>query len=1113
MTAAKDRPETHSPDGILAAQSRPISASEQTVDNLHAEIETLAGDLRAPLPNDPYQAEPACRGAVEKARAIGQDAFEHPRPAPSGAISPAAPSQIGPYRILALLGQGGMGAVYKALHPRLDKVVALKVLASGRLNTNEAIGRFEREMKAVGKLDHPHLIRALDAGEADGVHYLAMEFVDGADLAALIRERSPLPTNIACELVIQAASALQAAHTRGMVHRDIKPANLMLARQEFGPPVVKVLDLGLALLADKHATGGGGLTSDGQVMGTIDYMAPEQATDSHTVDIRADVYSLGATLYALLTGGPILQDRPNLSLMQKLMVLATEPVPPLRDRRPEVSPALAAIVHKMLARKPEDRYATPAAAAAALRPFAAGAELSTLDDAATIETAPSHIDLYDKTAVLPTAEFRQAPTVALDSRNGSAPPPSRRRTLVGAAALAGAGLLAAIVLLFKTPHGDLEVSIPDDVPAEIRKQIQINVTGSGDAEIASEANGWKIHVKEGEYQVKLTGGGDQVEMKDKQITVRRDKLAVVNIVLKQPGGSPNAPVSPPANATADAHRQLAVWLKSLDPPQPMEVKLADGTLVGVQSQDPLPDGPFQMITIHLMGKAADLQGDALLEDLGRRAQGIRLHWLNLKSDSMTTAGLVSLFQKLDSTELGVVGIQGERLGDDLIEALGDCPRLESLTLSCSEQMTGRNLPRLKRLQMAHLVNAHLLSPDAFKELEQLPRLNSLQLGGFPFRSDQADLVGRLKISMLVAQRSVIDDALLARIVQNLNLERLHIDGNPITDNSLAAIKKLQRLIHINLTDTKVTAAGVADLQQALPNCTIDWTAPKAMPASPPGEPTADAHRKLAKWLRSLDPPQTMEVTFPDGGGNRITPQDPLPEGPFQVNVLYLQGTEFDRRGDALLDELASRIRGFHITGLLIGSTSMTSAGAARLIQMPELSDLGFLSLAGDEVTDEVFEALAGLPRLQTIELRCPRLTGRGLHHLQKVRGLASHAGTWSPEGIRELDQAPQLDTLQIGGFPFTLEHADAFARLKLKALFTGNAGITDAIVARLADMENLENLSLYRSETTDQGLQAIKKLKKLNNLDLTDTQVTAAGVADLQQALPNLKINWTPPAN
>lgn len=709
--------------------------AEATSDELRSELETLVNALRSPLPADPYLAEPKCAEAIEKARSVFSS-VQPPAASPASATSAAPlPTQIGPYRILGLLGQGGMGAVYKALHPRLEKVVALKVLASARLKTGDSVGRFEREMKAVGKLDHPHLIRALDAGEADGVHYLAMEYVDGVDLSALIRRHGPLPVNVACELITQAASALQAAHSRGMVHRDIKPANLMLARQEFGPPIVKVLDLGLALLSDNHAAdSGGGLTGDGQVMGTVDYMAPEQATDSHGVDIRADVYSLGATLYSLLAGGPILQDRTNLSLIQKLMILATEPAPPIQGRRPDVSDALADVVHRMLAKRPEDRFATPAAAANALRPFAAGADLAALDQPPGTAVISSQPGVEDKTALLPATELRQVPALA-DRGVGARPPVPRRRTWFGLAAVAGAGILAAILLLLKTPHGDLQVTIPDDVPAEIRKQIQISVGGNGDAEIASAANGWKIEVKEGAYQIQLTGGGDQVELRDRSVTVRRNKTAIVEVVLKKSGSEPMSPAPRPANANADAHRQLAVWLKTLEPPPPLEVALEGGTTVGVQPQDPLPETPFEVITVMLIGKAADTEGDSLLAELGRRAQGVRLRWLNLKSESITTPGLVSVFEKLDKTQLGAVEVYGEMLGEEVLQSLTECPRLETLTLDCSREMNGQSLSRMKRLKSVHFVNAQHLTPDAFKVLGQVPRLNALQLGGFPIRPD------------------------------------------------------------------------------------------------------------------------------------------------------------------------------------------------------------------------------------------------------------------------------------------------------------------------------------------------------------------------------------------
>jgi serine/threonine protein kinase len=236
--------------------------------------------------------------------------------------------ELGQYRLLAKIGEGGMGAVYKALHTKLEKVVALKVLPAARLQDTAAVQRFEREMKAVGQLEHPNIVRATDAGEIEGTHYLVMELVDGIDLSALIRRvgpacRSRLPSGTssatadnaaqvpsgsrdlqgamtiadACEMIRQAAVGLQEAHEDGMVHRDIKPSNLMLARSRKGrkPPLVKILDLGLALLDDQRGPRRD-LTSTGQMMGTLDYMAPEQGGDSHDVGIRADIYALGATL-------------------------------------------------------------------------------------------------------------------------------------------------------------------------------------------------------------------------------------------------------------------------------------------------------------------------------------------------------------------------------------------------------------------------------------------------------------------------------------------------------------------------------------------------------------------------------------------------------------------------------------------------------------------------------------------------------------------------------------------------------------------------------------------------------------------------------------------------
>ena len=204
--------------------------------------------------------------------------------------------RLGDYELLEQIGQGGMGTVYRARHVLLNQTVAVKVLPPHLLEDSQAVARFRQEMLSTGSLNHPHLIRALNAGADRGCHFLVTEFVDGITLRDLVDQLGPLPWGASCELVRQAAVGLQYVHVHGLVHRDIKPANLMLTRDG----TVKILDLGLA--RERIRTTHRELTQAGQPMGTIDYMAPEQWLDSSSVDIRADIYSLGGTLFFLLAG-------------------------------------------------------------------------------------------------------------------------------------------------------------------------------------------------------------------------------------------------------------------------------------------------------------------------------------------------------------------------------------------------------------------------------------------------------------------------------------------------------------------------------------------------------------------------------------------------------------------------------------------------------------------------------------------------------------------------------------------------------------------------------------------------------------------------------------------
>ena len=244
--------------------------------------------------------------------------------------------RLGDYEILREIGHGGMGVVYQAQHRLLDQVVAIKVLPESSLGDRQAVRRFQREMLSIGRLNHPNIIRALNAGQDRGVHYLVMEFGDGLDFRELVGQYGRLSPGAACELIRQAAVGLQHIHEHSLVHRDIKPANLMLSRDAS----VKILDLGLARLETRQMSRD--LTGPGVAMGTVDYMAPEQWVDSSAVDIRADIYSLGCTLYFLLTGQP-----PNAMAMR-------ESPRPFRSARPAYRirpwPPCAAIARRIWTR-------------------------------------------------------------------------------------------------------------------------------------------------------------------------------------------------------------------------------------------------------------------------------------------------------------------------------------------------------------------------------------------------------------------------------------------------------------------------------------------------------------------------------------------------------------------------------------------------------------------------------------------------------------------------------------------------------------------------------------------------------------------------------------------
>eukprot|EP00913_Durusdinium_trenchii_P008904 g8370.t1 len=433
----------------------------------------------------PYQAQAACKGKAKRL-------------------------VLGNYLIIDKIGEGGMGLVLKARHRRMDRIVALKVMSSRVTQSPEALRRFHREVRAVARLSHPNIVHAYDADETKGVHYLVMEYVDGVDLATMVKKHGPMSPETAVTCIIQAARGLDYAHSQGVIHRDIKPANLLLAKSalesasvdQAGSSAVKVLDMGLARLevGVGDTSTNVDLTGTGTIMGTVDYMSPEQALDTKSADARSDIYSLGCTLYFLMTGQTLFEGD---TVMKRLLAHREKPVPKLSTAfsasgMPSISepgslsagwhPPLVgvdAVFQRMVAKAPEDRYQTMMEVISALQSCLTGAAATSPGDSGegsdlalrdflahlnASETTADGPPKFDPNTVSPTeqenAGMRRAETLHSvgvdDTQRVQTPgrrPKSRgsqlaqRKTFIGMA-LGGIVLAAIVLIAVLTRSGD-----------------------------------------------------------------------------------------------------------------------------------------------------------------------------------------------------------------------------------------------------------------------------------------------------------------------------------------------------------------------------------------------------------------------------------------------------------------------------------------------------------------------------------------------------------------------------------------------------------------------------------------------------------------------------------
>lgn len=422
------------------------------------------------------------------------------------------PTQIGEYEILNCLGAGGMGAVYLARHRKLDKRVAIKVLATGRDMNSHSAARFEREMRAIGKLEHANVVAAYDAGEIDGTQYLAMQFVDGIDVSQIIKQRGRLPIADACEIARQAALGLQYAHEHRLIHRDVKPSNLMISREG----VVKVLDVGLARLIEKEETPSQ-LTSAGNILGTVDFMPPEQCDDCHAVDARGDVFALGATLFKLLAGTAPLEHEHTATTLKKLRALAQGEIPKLSSRG-QFPASLATLVDRMLSAKVTDRPASAAEVAQQLQPFCEQSNLQALLD------APASPPVQASQSVLSETQQRTS---------------FRWITVMLLVAIAGMLAAAATIYRIETDRGVIIVKAGEGVTVEVLDKAGVRLkhvkTGQKYRVVIGD-----MPLKSGEYQLDVTEETSGFHFSTRKLSIGRGLEEELEVTL-----TPRQPIDVP----------------------------------------------------------------------------------------------------------------------------------------------------------------------------------------------------------------------------------------------------------------------------------------------------------------------------------------------------------------------------------------------------------------------------------------------------------------------------------------------------------------------------------------------------------------------------------------
>ena len=729
---------------------------------------------------------------------------DEPTPEPSSLTN----TRIRDYELRQIIGEGGMGTVYRAHHLRLKCDVALKVLPLNRVSRADTIARFEREMAAVGQLKHPNIVQAMDAGEEGGLHYLVLEFIDGTNVATVSKTVGQLSVADACEIIRQTALGLDHAHSRKLIHRDIKPSNLLVSKEG----AVSIADLGLATLQQENSSD---LTAAGQIMGTLDYIAPEQIEDPRHVDPRADLYSLGCTFYQLLTGRAPFSEPELESLLKKLRAHESMTPKPIAEFREGVPVPVINIVQQLIAKSPADRIQSADKLAQSLKPFVKDASLSKLVhgveryNTTIVPTECMANGSTNEETVLPTVQIRE---VSQQLKAAPDAKPNWKKLTVIATCIAAICALALFIqqkYTNETPTGTIVIETAGG-------EIELAMKGST-VSFKDPADGKPVRVAVNEASGLLEFTKEGFEAISRTVNLKSKDGRKVSIRFEPKAGSESAPT-----------------LTKLSPRDTVAWALKNGV-------------------IHFNGSTG--QQSVRGENASQLPDDVSGIWhFDIRNDK--PGQVVALLKKLEPiTSIKSISVYGKRsLDDETTRAIAKLPHLTALRIYCPWTHNEINSDSTALLRKARTLGLlwrsaqHPVDDETIRlTLDRFPGLTNFEfeaslltaatvthLAEFRlkdpanYRLNCVELVSpNRKVQMAMSQiqiaRLALTEPVTAANALSLpdGLTGLYIDGATLTSAHFDKLAKCKTLKFVQQRIAAVDRKAVADFKTSRPDITFN----------------------------------------------------------------------------------------------------------------------------------------------------------------------------------------------------------------------------------------------------------------------------------------------------